>query len=76
MYTDKKRKPLSNLRSVDDADIAYQSTSNYLRQMKLEPNSIESSEIMLTRNIPRTRSAKQMSNTKMRKSFSNIISKW
>lgn len=59
-YGDKKRKPFTRLRSFDDTDLAYRSTSSYLRQAQEERSSIEPMEMILARSIPRTKSASEM----------------
>ena len=72
-YGDKKRKSFTHLHSFDDTDLAYRSASDYLRQSKQESPTIESLEMMLTRNIPRTKSASEMTPRNQRKTSRRVI---
>lgn len=59
-YSDKKRKSFTHLRSLDDTDLAYRSMSNYLRQSRPDPFDGEPMEMTLAKNLPRTKSASEM----------------
>lgn len=59
-YSDKKRKNFTHLRSLDDTDLAYRSMSNYLRQSRPDPFDVEPMEMTLAKNLPRTKSASEM----------------
>jgi hypothetical protein len=54
-----KRRPFTHLKSASDVEFAYQSTPDYLRQLA-QQNSPAPNEMMLARNIPRTRSASEL----------------
>jgi hypothetical protein len=54
-----KRKPFTHLKSDSDADFGYRSTPDYLRQIA-QQNSPAPTEMMLARNIPRTKSASEV----------------
>ncbi len=54
----KKRETFTNIDPLDDGDIAYRSTSNYLRQMA-QQGILSPTEMMTARNIPRTKSASE-----------------
>lgn len=55
----KKRKPFTHLNTTDDIDLGYRSTPDYLRQLAQHDSSI-STELLLARNVPRTKSASEM----------------
>ncbi|UJR31233.1 hypothetical protein I4U23_018735 [Adineta vaga] len=58
-YMNKKRKTFTHLNSTDDIDFAYRSTPDYLRHLTQQDSSIPT-ELMLAKNIPRTKSASEM----------------
>lgn len=62
----KKRKPFTHLNSYDDADLAYLSTPDYLREITQQPSSLPI-ELILANNIPRTKSASEMTPRNNRK---------
>ncbi|CAF2818525.1 unnamed protein product [Rotaria sp. Silwood2] len=55
----RKRKPLTHLNSFDDTDLAYRSASGYLRDM-FEQNSLAPNEMISERDIPRTKTASEL----------------
>ena len=55
----KKRETFTNMDPLDDGDLAYRSTSNYLRQMA-QQGLLSPTEMMTAQNIPRTKSASEM----------------
>ncbi|CAF1162047.1 unnamed protein product [Adineta ricciae] len=58
-YMNKKRKPFTHLNTTDDFDLGYRSTPDYLRQLAQQDSSIPT-ELLLARNVPRTKSASEM----------------
>ncbi len=55
----KKRKPFTHLNSSNNNDLAYLSTPDYLRQLTQQALP-EPTELFLARNVPRTKSASEM----------------
>ncbi|CAF3674221.1 unnamed protein product [Rotaria sp. Silwood1] len=58
-YMNRKRKPFTHLNSFDDTDLAYRSTSGYLRDM-FQQNPYASNEMISERDIPRTKTASEL----------------
>ena len=54
----KRRKPFTNLNPSEADNFAYRSTSDYLRQNF--PHTLSSSDIILSRNMPRTKTASEL----------------
>ena len=67
-----KRKPFTHLKSNSDADFGYLSTPDYLRQTA-QQNSPAPTEMMLARNIPRTKSASEITPRNNRKKKSSRL---
>jgi hypothetical protein len=55
----RKRETFTSLNPSDDTDFAYRSTPNYLRQIAQQA-SLSPTEMMSARNIPRTKSASEL----------------
>ncbi|CAF0827064.1 unnamed protein product [Adineta steineri] len=55
----KKRRPFTHLNTADDMDLAYRSTPDYLRHLAHQDTSAPI-ELILAKNIPRTKSASEM----------------
>ncbi|CAF3537720.1 unnamed protein product [Rotaria socialis] len=58
-YMNRKRKPFTHLNAVDDNDLAYRSTSDYLRGY-YNPNPQSEPEMISERHIPRTKTASEL----------------
>lgn len=67
VYADRKRKSMTHLKSMDDADIAYRSTSHYLRSVTAESEPDEPTDLQLIKSIPRTQSANELAEKGFRK---------
>lgn len=55
-----KRKPFTNLNSFDDNELAYRSTSEYLRDTYPQNHSMDAFEMIPERSIPRTKTASEL----------------
>lgn len=55
----RKRDTFTGLNPLDDVDLAYRSTPSYLRQLA-QQGSISSNEMLATANVPRTKSASEI----------------
>ncbi len=55
----KKREIFTSLNPSDNTDLAYRSTPNYLRQLAQQA-SLSPTEMISARNIPRTKSASEI----------------
>lgn len=62
----RKRQIFTGINPTDDVDLAYRSTSNYLRQLA-QQGSIPSDEMLIAGNVPRTRSASELTMRNNRK---------
>ncbi|CAF2126441.1 unnamed protein product [Rotaria magnacalcarata] len=58
-YMNRKRKPFTHLNTVDDNDLAYRSTSDYLRGY-YNPNAQSDPDMISERHIPRTKTANEL----------------
>jgi len=72
----RKRETFTSLNPSDDTDFAYRSTPNYLRQIA-QQTSLSPTEMMSARNIPRTKSASELTprNNCKKKFLRNYLSR-
>ena len=55
----RKRETFTSINPSNDIDLAYRSTSNYLREMA-EQGAISPTEMIIAQNVPRTKSASEL----------------
>lgn len=55
----KKRETFTNMDPLDNGELAYRSTSNYLRQIA-QQGVLTPTEMITARNVPRTKSASEI----------------
>jgi hypothetical protein len=71
----KKREIFTSLNPSDDTDLAYRSTPNYLRQLA-QQGSLSPTEMISARNIPRTKSASELTpRNNCKENFSKLLIK-
>lgn len=62
----RKREVFTGINPMDDAEFAYRSTPSYLRQLA-QQGSIPTNEMLVAANVPRTKSASELTSTNNRK---------